>query len=399
MNRFSLAKILVILILLLTAVSPAGCARTPLAPVLNESVPRFTDDLDLDSLKKAVRINLEYLHHQPPGRTISVADQTFPLNRLIRSLEYFQHILVGNPSPAELDRLIRQHYDIYQATGAKGSNPGRRMLVTGYFQPVFEGRLSKQEPFLYPLFAVPEDLIRANNRNGGDQSLGRLENGSLVPYWTRKEIERDNRASGHELAWLKDPFDAFVLHIQGSGLIRLEDGTVKGVHFAGKNGHPYRSIGKYLVETGRMPLEKASLNTIRDYINSHPEERGEILHHNPSFIFFDWTKTHGAMGNLGRELTPGRSIAADQSCFPAGGLAFLRTRKPTRINNQQVAWSELGRFVLVQDTGSAIRGPGRIDLFWGTGSEAGFAAGQMKEQGTLYFFLLKNESLPQTAQD
>lgn len=386
-------------LIILGTVLPAGCSSKPLVPVPQESVPSFTDDLDLDSLKQAVRANLEYLHQQPGEKTIRIAEQTFPLSRLTRSLEHFQHILAADPSPAELDRLIRQHYDIYQATGTRGINPGRRMLVTGYFQPVFEGRLSRQAPFLYPLYRIPDDLVRSKNSNGSGQSFGRMENGALVPYWTRREIETDSRLAGHELVWLKDPFEAFVLHVQGSGLIRLEDGTVKGVHYAAKNGHPYQSIGKHLVETGRISLENASLNTIGDYIAGHPEERDEILHHNPSFIFFDWTETHGAIGNLGQELTPGRSIAADQSCFPAGSLAFLFTRKPTRIDEQQVAWSRLARFVLVQDTGSAIRGPGRVDLFWGTGSAAGFEAGQMKEKGTLYLLLLKEESLPLTARN
>jgi len=154
-----------------------------------------------------------------------------------------------------------------------------------------------------------------------------------------------------------------------------------------------------MVETGRISLEEASLATIRDYIANHPEERDEILYHNPSFIFFDWTKTHGAIGNLGKELTAGRSIAVDQGCFPAGGLAFLLSRKPTKANNQQIGWSPMRRFVLVQDSGSAIRGPGRVDLFWGTGSKAGFEAGQMKERGTLFFLIIKDEFFTQIAQN
>ncbi len=395
MKQFPLPGKLLILALILTTVMLSGCSRKPLAAVSIESAPRFSDDLDIDSLKKAVQTNLDYLQKQPPEKTIFIADKTFPISRMTISLKYFQDILAANPSPEELDRLVKQHFDIFQATGTKGFNPGRRMLITGYFQPVFEGSLSKQGPFLYPLYVVPDDLIRAKSGN----TFSRMENGKKVPYWTRKEIETDNRLTGHELVWLKDPFDAFVLHVQGSGLIRLKDGTLRGVHYAAKNGRTYRSIGKYLVETGRMLLEKTSLNTIRDYIDNHPEERDEILHHNPSFIFFDWTETHGAIGNLGKELTPGRSIAADQSCFPAGALAFLFTRKPRRTNNQQVAWSQLQRFVVVQDTGSAIRGPGRVDLFWGTGSEAGFEAGQMKENGTLYFLLLNDKSLARLAQN
>lgn len=369
-----------------------GCSRKPLVPVCIESAPLFTDDLDLNSLKLAVQTSIDYLKTQPPEKIILIANHSFPLSRLTYSLEYFLGILATNPAPEELDRLVKQRYDIFQATGTRGFNPGRRMLITGYFQPVFEGSMTRQGSFLYPLYAVPGDLIHTQ------KTYSRREQDKLVPYWTRKEIETENRAAGHELAWLQNPFDAFVLHVQGSGLIHLQDGTVRGVHYAAKNGRPYRSIGKYMVETGRISLEEASLATIRDYIESHPEERDEILYQNPSFIFFDWTKTHGAMGNLGRELTAGRSIAVDQDCFPAGGLAFLLSRKPSEITDQQVTWNPMNRFVLVQDTGSAIRGPGRVDLFWGTGSDAGSAAGRMKEKGTLYFLIIKDEFLAQITQ-
>ncbi len=131
-------------------------------------------------------------------------------------------------------------------------------------------------------------------------------------------------------------------------------------------------------------------------MTSHPDELQEILHHNPSFIFFDWTETHGAIGNLGKELTAGRSVAVDQNCFPAGSLGFLYTRKPVIQPNREVRWKPHRGFVVVQDTGSAIRGPGRIDLFWGTGPDAGQQAGLMKERGNLYFLILKDSVANQT---
>ena len=148
-----------------------------------------------------------------------------------------------------------------------------------------------------------------------------------------------------------------------------------------------------MVETGKMQLEEAGIDTIRSYLTTHPEELQEILHHNESYIFFEWTTTQGAIGNLGRELTAKRSIAVDQHCFPPGALSFLASRKPVLNDGRISNWVPFGRFVLVQDTGSAIRGPGRVDLFWGTGEEAGLAAGRMKETGALYFLLLKKEFL------
>ena len=388
---------LVFLGLILISVLFTGCSRKPLVAVNIDSVPHFTDDLDLDSLKKAVQSNLDYLNTLPPDTIIHFADRSYPIKRLILSLDHFFSSLASNPSQQELDQFIRKNYDAFQATGTSGFNPWRRMLITGYFQPVFEGSLTKSDPFLYPLYAIPDDLIREKNIETGERNFSRIENNKIVPYWTREEIEKDNRAAGYELVWLKDPFDAFVLHVQGSGLISLQDGTIRGVHYAVKNGHPYRSIGKYMVETGKITLEEASLKTIRDYIAQHPEEREEILYHNPSFIFFEWTQSRGAIGSLGKELTAGRSIAVDQACFPAGGLGFLLTRKPTKDAGGKVVWNPLRRFVLVQDTGSAIKGPGRADLFWGKGPKAGFEAGLMKEKGTLYFLLLKDEALNQIA--
>jgi membrane-bound lytic murein transglycosylase A len=398
LKQFQLHRQLIILTLILATLLLAGCSRKPLVAIAIESAPLFTDDLDLDSLHQAVKANIDYLDKQPPEKTILIANHSFPLSRLKYSLEHFQEILTTQPGSEELDRLVKQDYDIFQATGTQGFNPGRKMLITGYFQPVFEGSISRQDPFLYPLYTIPSDLIRTKNNNETGQTYSRLEQNKKIPYWTRREIETENKAAGHELVWLKDPFDAFVLHVQGSGLIRLQDGTVRGVHYAAKNGHTYRSIGKYMVKTGRISLKEASLETIRHYIATHPEERDKILYHNPSFIFFDWTKTHGAIGNLGKELTAGRSIAVDQGCFPAGGLAFLLSRRPTKTYDQQITWNPMRRFVLVQDTGSAIRGAGRVDLFWGTGIKAGFEAGQMKEKGTLYFLIIKDKLLAQTTQ-
>ena len=368
-----------------------GCAVSPLIPVSSRSIPLFQDDLDRQGLNQAVQRSLAYLHSRPADATVVMADQEIPVSRLAQSLIAFQDLLAAKFSNQELQEKIRQQFDVFQAAGTKGFNPGREMLVTGYYQPVLDGSLKKQAPYLYPLYAIPPDLIVKPSEGSTPKRIGRLEGTHFTSYWTREEIETRDRAAGSELAWLKDPLDVFFLQVQGSGLIRLRDGTLRGIHYAAKNGHPYRSIGKYMVETGRLNIEEASMETIRTYIDNHPQERQEILFANPSYIFFNWTRTHGAIGNLGRELTPGRSIAADQSCFPAGGLAFLKTRQPVIKSGKIIAWKPVHRFVLVQDTGSAIRGPGRVDLFWGAGDQAGQVAGSMKEAGTLYFLLSRSD--------
>lgn len=369
-----------------------GCTLTPLIPVSSRSLPSFQDDLDRQGLNQAVQRSLDYLHSRPADATVvTMADREIPVSRLAQSLIAFQDLLAAKLSDQELQEKIKQQFYIFQAAGTSGFNPGRNMLVTGYYQPVLDGSLRKKAPYLYPLYTIPPDLVIKPSEGTTRKRIGRLEGEYFTSYWTREEIDTRDKAAGSELAWLKDPLDVFFLQVQGSGLIRLRDGTLRGIHYAAKNGHPYRSIGKYMVQTGRISVEKASMETIRTYINNHPQERQEILFTNPSYIFFNWTRTHGAIGNLGRELTPGRSIATDQSCFPAGGLAFLKTRQPVIRSGKIVNWKPIHRFVLVQDTGSAIRGPGRVDLFEGAGDKAGQVAGSMKEAGTLYFLLSREE--------
>ncbi len=366
-----------------------GCAKTPLIPVAVSELPDFTDDLDVTSLRQSLKHSINYLQSQNPATEIQIGIQTYPVSHFLNSLKVFLEILQKNYPAQQLNTIIKQRFNVFQAAGSEGLNFDRSMLVTGYYQPVFQGSLNKKPPFLYPLYATPSDLVEKRESASRRKTIGRFEGSNFVPYWTRKEIETLNKAAGHELVWLKDPLDAFVIHVQGSALIRLEDGAIRGIHYARPNGRQYKSIGKYMVETSRITLEEASMKTIRNYLTSHPGEKDAILHHNESFIFFQWTKTHGAIGSLGQELTRGRSIAADQNCFPAGGLGYLISRKPVLKDNRVIGWKPLTRFVTVQDKGAAIRGSGRVDLFWGAGDIAGTAAGRMKEEGKLYFLILK----------
>lgn len=382
------------LLLFLLAGTVSIGAGIPAGPMPASEAPSFTDDSSYDSLKKAIRINLAFLRGQPAGKSVRIAGQTVPLARMVKSLQLFRDILEQNPSSAKLDRLMKEHFDILQAAGTNEGNPGRNLLVTGYYQPIFSGSLSREAPFLHPLYGVPGDLVQQSDARNKGPAFGRMENGRLVPYWTRAEIEKQRRAAGHELVWLQDPFDAYLVHVQGSAIIQLRDGSRRGIHFAAKNGHPYRSIGSYLIRTGRLSRQGTTMQTIRDYIAAHPSECDEVLHANPSFIFFDWTDTTAVIGSLGTELTAGRSLAADQDFFPAGALGFLVSRRPKVAGDNTARWSPLHRFVVVQDSGSAIKGSSRVDLFWGTGPEAGAEAGLMKESGELYFFLAREQETP-----
>jgi membrane-bound lytic murein transglycosylase A len=308
---------------------------------------------------------------------------------LIESLRAFQRIIADNPSPQALTALGKKEFILCQATG-RGS--GHRIFLTGYYEPLLKASLTKTAIYRYPLYRTPPDLVSSPGGKNGEKKTGRMENGSLVPYFTRGEIEKGQLLAGQELVYLADPVEAFILHVQGSGRIQLADGSLRRVQFAAKNGHEYRSIGRLLVEKGVMRREDATMPRIVRYLKEHPEAQEAVLHYNDSFVFFRWgdDSAGGPLGCLGEPQTPGRSVALDQACFPPGGLAFLTTRKP-RVDaaGEIVGWEPLSRFVVNQDSGSAITGVGRLDLFWGAGPYAEAAAGNMKHPGALYFLVKK----------
>ena len=347
-----------------------------------------TDDLGGQRLDEALDRSLTFLRTIDPAASYRVGDRSIPVRQLIRSLLHLQHLVAAHPAPEALARAINRDYDIIRVNALPGTTAGR-MRITGYYQPIFAGSLDRQPPYVHPLYRVPDDLLIRRNQ-GKKEVLGRRTNGAVVPYWTRREIERDGPLLGRELVWLKEPFDAFVLHIQGSGIIRLPDGSRRGVHYAISNGRPYRSVGAFMVATGRMRLADVTMASLRRYIERHPGERDLILHHNDSFIFFEWCEPGPAIGSLGQPLTPGRSVAADHKWYPPGSLVYVDSRRPIMTAAGEVEkWQSLRRLATVQDTGSALTGPNRLDIFWGTGEQAGMEAGQMKEAGAAYLLLLR----------
>ena len=186
--------------------------------------------------------------------------------------------------------------------------------------------------------------------------------------------------------------DVFFLQIQGSGKVYLDDGDVINVHYHTTNGQPYRSIGKLLIDEEKITVEEMSMQKIREYLNNHPEEMDGVFNYNPSYVFFK-IEPEGPLGNINVKLTPGRSIALDRFIFPKGALVFIQTEKPVVDSAGQIhRWQPFSRFALNQDTGGAIRGPGRADLFWGNGPYAEIAAGHMKHTGKLFFLVLKPDS-------
>lgn len=366
----------------------AQCGPAATLPLAAEA-PLFQEDLGYESLAPAIDRSVHYLRQLPREKTFLLCGEEYSVGWLIESLLAFQRIIAEKPSAKALTAILKKGFTLCQAAG-RGSD--RRVFLTGYFEPLFKASLTRTATYRYPLYRKPPDLVSLPGGKGRGKQTGRMENSSLVPYFTRGEIEKGQLLAGQELVYLADPVEAFILHVQGSGRIQLADGSLRRVQFAAKNGREYRSIGRLLVEKGVMRREEATMPRIVRYLKEHPEEQEAVLHYNDSFVFFRWgdAAAIGPLGCLGEPLTPGRSVALDQNCFPPGGLAFLTTRKPkVDAAGEIVGWEPLGRFVVNQDSGSAITGPGRLDLFWGAGSYAEAAAGNMKHPGKLYFLVKK----------
>ena len=354
--------------------------------------PTFTDDMNWESLVKALENNRAYLNKLDPNRIFHYGPHTFTCGQVKESQEAFLNLIRKNPDPARLEKAIQKNFRVYRATGYKGND---QVLFTGYFEPLYDAALTPDETFRYPLYKRPENLITANlslfkKDLKGRKITGRVEGKTFLPYYSRKEIENGAlEGKNLELAWLKSPVDAAFLHIQGSGRLLLRDGGALNVGYSTSNGLPYRSIGRYMLDRGLLTKEEMSMQAIRRYLSKHPERVPEILNTNPSYIFFRLLKT-GPVGNIGVPLTPGRSLALDSKRFPKGALAFISCRKPTLGPNGEItAWNRFSRFVVNQDTGGAIKGPGRADIFWGNGPYAETAAGHLKHKGELYILIQK----------
>ncbi len=380
---------------LLLSVLFSGCMITEhyLIGVGPGNYPVFVDDHSRDSLIEALDRHLAYLQKKKPSDTVVVGNLRLTNQMQVESLATFRELVLTSFSPLELSQAIRQHFHLYQAAGR---NEKGEMLVTGYYEPLFEGSLENSGPYRYPLYGLPDALIRKT----GDAaiSVGRYdEQGRLVPFWSRAEIETQNLLREDELVYLKDRLDAYLLQVQGSGRILLPDGTSRSLHFAGSNGREYNSLGKLFVDEQIMDPDQVSIESMRVYFKEHPEHMERMLFHNPRYIFFAWGDDLGPRGSLGQILTPQRSVAVDHDVLPTGAVGYLVSKRPVLDEQGGINhWKSFGRFVLPQDSGAAIKGSGRIDLFLGSGPYAELAAGTMKEPGRLYFLIKKthNQNVP-----
>ncbi len=275
--------------------------------------------------------------------------------------------------------FIEKHFRVFEV-----KNPANEGLFTGYFEPEFEGSRRQSQRYQHPLYKLPGDVIMANlgdfEKALGDKLIyGQLKGKTFKPYYSRAEIaDGALQGKGLELVWLADPVDGFFIEIQGSGRIKLAEGGWMRIGYAGKNGRPYRAIGRDLIEMGEIPAEKMSMSAIRNWLSANSSRSQSVMNKNPSYIFFKERHGDGPIGAAGTALTPGYSLAVDPSFIPLGGLVYLDAEHPDESQPR------IQRLVAAEDTGSAIKGAQRGDLFWGTGSAAGKNAGHMASKGRYY---------------
>jgi len=377
----------------------SGCAgdQKGLIKLSSSSYPLFIDDLAYEKLEQGIEQSLNYLHKIPSTRTFNFGQDSFNALHMIRSLELFLNFIKKRPSEKELNNFVKSKYIVYKSSGNEET---QKVLFTGYYEPLLYGSLQQTPEYRYPVYGPPSDLSIVDlstfsSELKGRKITGRVDGNTFVPYHDREQIEKSHVLQGkaEELAWVNDPVALFFLQIQGSGKIALTDGTTINVHYHSKNGQPYRSVGKLLIDEQKIPKELMSMQKIKQYLKEHPEETDRILNYNPSYIFFNIEK-QGPLGAINVKLTPERSIAIDREIFPLPALSFIQTQKPLVSNNNSgniIKWIDFSRFVLSQDTGGAIKGLGRADIFWGNGWYAEIAAGHMKHYGDLYMLVLKPE--------
>lgn len=359
--------------------------------------PALADDLPPESLENAVRESVAYLG-KLGDKLHAFGAESIGTRRLIDTLEELARTRREAADDGELDRLLRERFDLYRINR---STEGGKAHFSAYYQPVLEAARAPDERFKYPLFAKPTDLIEAplgdfKKELAGETLVGRVSaDNRFVPYFDRRDIDVRGALAGRglELAWLAHPFDRLNLHIQGSGLLQFTDGTEAIAAYAATNARPYASVGLALIGSGAMTREQLSAEVLRRYLEEHPEGEAWLLSRNPRYTFYklDPLPPGGEpKGTIDQPLTAGRSIAVDPKTTPLGLAGFMAVPLPQADAEGRLLGKSLARrLVLCQDTGGAITGPGRVDIYQGHGPQAKAAAHGVWDTGELYILLKK----------
>jgi membrane-bound lytic murein transglycosylase A len=365
----------------------AGCARAPLKHIEDamrpvKSPPNFSDSLSKESFFVALKKHITVMQTSKQVSDIMVFG-----DRKIEKIKYISALLKILDHESDWIDWIGKNFDFYEVYGR---STWGEVMSTGYYEPQVRGSHQRSLAFSRALYITPGDLLSINLKFFTGK--GRLENKTIVPYYTRKEIDTDAKLEGQnlELAWL-DPIDAFFIQIQGSGVVEFENGEKIRLGYDSQNGHPYAALGKSLKHI--IPEEQMSMQKIKGYLKTlSREDQQKILNINPSYVFFKKIDSD-ALTYAGMEVNEGRTIATDLKFFPKGALAFLDIEEPqfeTLSDIEPKSWLKLPRLVLDEDIGGAIRGGGRVDLYFGKGESAAQKAGVMKHNGRLYYLVPRN---------
>ncbi|MGQ9745063.1 MAG: murein transglycosylase A [Dissulfurimicrobium sp.] len=402
-SNMSPARRTTAVLIVLACLISSSCAYTPYikSPVPKPLAVRIQPH-DLPSimdmgyrvlLKEAAKKDLSALSRLDHDQSFQFGGINVKVSRLKATVLAFLQLLDEDLSPHAFQYELLKQFDFYKIKDdAEADDECSKLLVTGYFQPELQASLLSDSRFVYPIYGVPNDLVRVKLRDFGPDLpsvtiWGRISDHGLVPYYTRQEIDSGSWSNNAPvLAWLASPIDSLMLHIQGSGVLRFEDGSRRFVHYAASNGLPYRSVANWLIGHGFLNDNQADWPHIRAWAEANPDRFKDALASNPRYIFFNWEKD-GPTGSLGEVLTPLISVALDPAVYPPGVLCLIRFDSPQPFGFYRERGS-MG-FVFNQDTGAAIKGPHRLDLYCGTGDQAGEIAGRLKARAELYIMLVK----------
>ncbi|MEM9566769.1 MAG: MltA domain-containing protein [Cyanobacteria bacterium P01_E01_bin.34] len=356
------------------AIAPVPSSQIAVEAALDERIVH-----DREKLQQAIAASLSYLN--TPSAQADYRDypiEGITLTRVRDSLLRFQSLLESARTDIDLQAAVLEEFEFYQSVGSDGQGT---VEITGYFTPTYRASRTPTDEYRYPLFHVPDDFAEWQ-----------------IPHPTRQELEgadglqwQQGLLAEQELVWLNDRLEAFLIQVQGSAQLELVEGGTLSVGYAGGTDYPYTSIGKQLVADGVFALEELTLPKVLDYFAQNPNHLDDYIPRNQRFVFFEETTGAPPLGSLGVPVVAGRSIATDKTLMPPGALALLNGPLPQRQEDGSFRLTETSRFVLDHDTGSAIQGAGRVDLFSGIGDEAKAIAGEINHTGQLYYLLLKQE--------
>lgn len=339
-----------------------------------------------------------YLKNGVQKNIFTYDDINYTGAQMLSSMVLFEKLLNENESLEQFVSKLEENFDVFESKNEKNST-----LITGYYAPILKGSFEKSEKYSAPIYPVPDKLVTANLKKFSQslpnrEIIGVVNEKEFIPFYSREEIENGAIIETQPLMYLQNKIDSFFLEVQGSGIVETEDGQKYYVGFAGKNGRPYSSIGNVFAKEKLIPSDKINMQTIKDYMLNNPSSIQRILNTNESYVFFKINTKEGVFGNIQLPLTAKHSIAMDSQLMPKGGLVYIKTAIPYKKNESETVVPRSQRepfekFFFTQDTGGAIRGGGRVDIYFGEGDEAFFYAGQMAGKGDIYLLVAKKDKI------